>query len=99
MKIEKEKRKKFVKKKKKKKKKKRQKGSRPENSKKASRFYVFFNQIKCLRVPLVAECTRCNIDKVCQCIASDRWFTLGTSVSSTNEIDSPQITDILLTVA
>ena len=38
-------------------------------------------------------------DKVCQCLAADRWFSPGTPVSSTNKIDCHDITEILLKVA
>jgi hypothetical protein len=38
-------------------------------------------------------------DKVCQWLATGRWFSPGTTVSSTNKIDRHDITEILLTVA
>jgi len=38
-------------------------------------------------------------DKVCQSLVADRWFTLGTPVSSTNKTDHHDITVILLKVA
>ena len=38
-------------------------------------------------------------DKVCQWLATDRWFSLGTPVSSTNENNWHDITEILLKVA
>ena len=38
-------------------------------------------------------------DKVCQWIAAGQWFSLGTLVSSTNKIDSHDISEILLKVA
>jgi len=38
-------------------------------------------------------------DKVCQLLATGRWFSPGTSVSSTNKTDRHDITEILLKVA
>ena len=38
-------------------------------------------------------------DKVCQRFATDRWFSPGTLVSSTNKTDGHDITEILLKVA
>jgi hypothetical protein len=38
-------------------------------------------------------------DKVCQWLATGRWFSPGTPVSSTNKIDSHDIAEILLKVA
>jgi hypothetical protein len=38
-------------------------------------------------------------DKVCQCLATGWWFSLGTPVSSTNKTDRKDITEILLKVA
>jgi hypothetical protein len=38
-------------------------------------------------------------DKVCQWIATGRWFSPGTPVSSTNKTDRHDITEILLKVA
>ena len=45
--------------------------------------------------------TRCTTlcDKVCQWLATDRWFSLGSPVSSTNKTDRHDITQILLKVA
>jgi hypothetical protein len=37
-------------------------------------------------------------DKVCQCLATGRWFSLGTLASSTNKTDRHDITEILLNV-
>jgi hypothetical protein len=37
--------------------------------------------------------------KVCQWLATGRWFSLGTPVSSTNKTDGHDITEILLNVA
>jgi len=45
----------------------------------------------------VLDTTLC--DKVCQWLATGRWFSLGTLVSSTNKTDRHDITDILLKVA
>jgi len=45
----------------------------------------------------VLDTTLC--DKVCQWLATGRWFSLATPVSSTNETDNHDITEILLTVA
>jgi hypothetical protein len=38
-------------------------------------------------------------DKVCQCLATGWWFSLGTPVSSTNKMYSHDIPEILLKVA
>jgi hypothetical protein len=38
-------------------------------------------------------------DKVCQWIATGRWFSPGTPVSSTNKTDRHDITEILLKLA
>jgi hypothetical protein len=47
----------------------------------------------------IARCTRYNIcDKVCQWLATGRWFSPGTLFSSTNKIDRHNITEILLKV-
>ena len=48
-----------------------------------------------LRIPF----TRCVLDKVCQWLATGRWFSLGTLVSSSNKTDRHNITEILLKVA
>jgi len=45
----------------------------------------------------VLDTTLC--DKVCQWLATDRWFSPSTLVSSTNKIDHHDITEILLKVA
>jgi hypothetical protein len=53
-----------------------------------------------VRIPLrwgVLDTTLC--DKVCQWIATGRWFSLGTPVSSTNKTDRHDINEIWLTVA
>ena len=38
-------------------------------------------------------------DKVCQWLTAGRWFSLGTSVSSSNKTDHHDVTEILLKVA
>ena len=38
-------------------------------------------------------------DKICQWLATDQWFSLGTPVSSTNKTYCHDITEILLKVA
>jgi hypothetical protein len=45
----------------------------------------------------VLDTTLC--DKVCQWLATGPWFSLGTSVSSTNKTDFHDITEILFKVA
>ena len=45
----------------------------------------------------VLDTTLC--DKVCQWLATDRWFSPGTTVSSTNKAVRHDITEILLKVA
>jgi hypothetical protein len=45
----------------------------------------------------VLDTTLC--DKVCQCVATGRWFSPGTPVSSINKTDRHNITEILLKVA
>ena len=42
----------------------------------------------------VLDATLC--DKICQWLATDRWFSLGTPVSSTNKTDRHDIAEILL---
>jgi hypothetical protein len=42
------------------------------------------------------ETTLC--DTICQSLATGRWFTPGTPVSSTNKTDRHNITEILLKV-
>jgi hypothetical protein len=37
-------------------------------------------------------------DKVCQWLTTGRWFSPGTSVSSTNETDHHDVSEILLKV-
>jgi len=52
-----------------------------------------------VRIPLrqgVLDTTLC--DKVCQCLATGRWFSPGTPVYSTNKTDCHDITEILLKV-
>jgi len=51
-----------------------------------------------VRISIRASCaTLC--DKVCQWLAIDQWFSLGTPISSTNETDRHYIDEILLKVA
>ena len=53
-----------------------------------------------VRIPLrlgALDTTLC--DKVCQWLATCRWFSPGTPVSSTNKTDRQDITEILLKVA
>ena len=45
----------------------------------------------------VLDTTLC--DKVCQWLATGRWFSPGTPVSSTNKNDRHDITEILMKVA
>ena len=50
--------------------------------------------------PTQTRCTRYNIcDKVCRWLATGRWFSSCTLVSSTNKTDRHDITEILLKVA
>ena len=42
----------------------------------------------------VLDTTLC--DKVCQILATGRWFSPGTPVSSTNKTDCHDVTEILL---
>jgi hypothetical protein len=51
-----------------------------------------------VRISIKARCTTL-CDKVCQWLATDRWFSPGPLVSSTNKTDSHDITEILLKVA
>ena len=45
----------------------------------------------------MAMCTTlCH--KICQLLATDRWFSVGSPVSSTNKTDRHDITECLLTV-
>jgi len=51
-----------------------------------------------VRISIGARCiTLC--DKVCQWLATGRWFSSGPPVSSTNKVDRHDITGILLNVA
>jgi hypothetical protein len=55
-----------------------------------------------VQTPFMARCSLYNItlcDKVCQWLATVRWFSPGTAVSSTNKTDLHDITEILLKVA
>ena len=52
-------------------------------------------------IPLMVRCTRCVTticDKVFQWLTIGRWFSLGTPISSTNNTDCNDITEILLKV-
>jgi hypothetical protein len=51
-----------------------------------------------VRISTRGRCTTL-CDKVCQWLATGRWFSLGPPVSSTNETDRNDITEILLKVA
>ena len=51
-----------------------------------------------IRIPLMARCTTL-CDKVCQWLATGRWFSLGTPVCSTNKGDRHNITELLLKMA
>ena len=60
-------------------------------------FNIYFEAQFPLITDSVLDTTLC--DKVCQWLATDRWFSLGTLVSSTNNTDSDDKTEILLKVA
>ena len=49
-------------------------------------------------ISIRARCTTL-CDKVCQWLVTDRWFSPGSLVSSTNKTDRHDITEILLKVA
>ena len=51
-----------------------------------------------VRISIRARCTTL-CDKVCQFLATGRWFYPGPPFSSTNKIDCHDITEILLKVA
>jgi len=51
-----------------------------------------------VRIPIRARCTTL-CDKVCQWLGTDRWFSPGPPVSSTNKADHHDITEILLKMA
>ena len=51
-----------------------------------------------VRISTRARCTTL-CDKVCQWLATDRWFSPGPPVSSTNKTNHHNITEILLKVA
>jgi hypothetical protein len=51
-----------------------------------------------VRISIRARCTPL-CDKVCQWLATGRWFSLGPPVFSTNKTDHHDITEILLKVA
>ena len=48
-------------------------------------------------MPSIFDTTLC--DKVCQGLATGRWFSPGAPVSSTNKIDLHDISEILLKMA
>ena len=50
-----------------------------------------------VRIPIGAKCTTL-CDKVCQWLATGRWFSPGPPVPSTNKTDRHDITEILLKV-
>ena len=53
-----------------------------------------------VRTPFMASCTHTTLcDKICHCLATGQWFSLGTPVSSTKKTDYHDITEILLKVA
>jgi hypothetical protein len=56
--------------------------------------YYIENYLYDVNIPLSTLC-----DKVCQRLATGRWFSPGTPVSSTNKIDSHYISEILLKMA
>jgi len=58
---------------------------------------VFINNIEPCSWRGVLYTTLC--DKVCQLLATGRWFSSGTPVSSTNKTNCHDITEILLKVA
>ena len=51
-----------------------------------------------VRISIRARCTSL-CDKVCQWLATGRWFSLGPPVTSTKNTDRHDITEILLKVA
>jgi hypothetical protein len=51
-----------------------------------------------VQISIKAKCTTL-CDKVCQELATDRWFSPGPPVSSTNKTDSHDIIEIFLKVA
>jgi hypothetical protein len=51
-----------------------------------------------VRISIRAKCTTL-CDKVCQWLATGRWFSPGPAVSSTNKADRHDITEVLLKVA
>jgi len=51
-----------------------------------------------VRISIIVRCTTL-CDKVCQWLATDRWFSPCTPVSSTNKTDRHDIAEILLKVA
>ena len=67
--------------------------------------YMYLLRNQCLsplmlwgRISIMARCTTL-CDKVCQWLATGRWFSPSPPVSSTNKTDCHDITEILLRVA
>ena len=65
-------------------------------------------QLPMQSVPITTDVVSWNLDqgegttlcnRVCQCLATGRWFSLGPLVSSTNKTDRHDLTEILLKVA
>ena len=52
----------------------------------------------CIRIPLMARCTRYNINKVCQWRVIGRWLSPSIPIFSTNTTDFHDIFEILLKV-
>jgi hypothetical protein len=57
-----------------------------------------FQKNKCASSTIRASCTTI-CDKVCQWLATGRWFSKGSTISSTNKTDHHDIAEILLKVA
>ena len=51
-----------------------------------------------VQIAIRARCTA-SCDNVCQWLATGRWFSRGSPVSSTNETDNHDMTEMLLKVA
>jgi hypothetical protein len=51
-----------------------------------------------VRISIRARCTKL-CDKVCQWVATGRWYSLGPPISSSNKTDTHDLADILLKVA
>jgi hypothetical protein len=59
---------------------------------------IFLSHYTRVRISIRARCTTL-CDKVCQWLATGRWFSPAPLVSSTNKTDRHDITEILLKVA